>query len=305
MPRKKVFELDIVEVDLWAQDFDQTVEAKIVQKKRPEVDLNWLNDETLIQNRLRKIRPKEFHKTSELPALELPHPGFSYNPTFNDHQDLLRRAVEEEKLKLRNEAKTQRAAVPKTVFEDVAIKTEDLEIEIKEEDESDDDKKLKLQPKLRKRQQRRNEREAKEQERLLKDTKNKKKLESDIYKIKTYKKEIIAKEKFNEARLKKKIEQKIHHTRFGQHAIGRMTYKSLSLNPALSDELTPTIREVRAASNNSLLVDRFKSLQKRNIIEPRVKNSSKRKYKLKKFTRPSDREEWEKSGVWNDIKIPL
>ena len=40
-------------------------------------------------------RPQSmFAKTTALPMIEAPHPGTSYNPTFNDHQTLLNEACQ-------------------------------------------------------------------------------------------------------------------------------------------------------------------------------------------------------------------
>jgi len=83
--------------------------------------------------------------------------------------------------------------------------------------------------------------------------------------------------------------------------LSKFKYEEPTLNPALSEDLEGTL--VAVPSDNSLLLDRFKSLQKRNIIEPRLKNHQKRKNKLKKFKRNSDKMEWEKTGYWNGIKI--
>lgn len=65
----------------------------------------WLTNNTITHN-LRGVgipvqNPKKAYrkKTSILPAVELPHPGMSYNPSFQDHQDLLS-IVGEKELKL-------------------------------------------------------------------------------------------------------------------------------------------------------------------------------------------------------------
>jgi len=47
-------------------------------------------------------------KPSKLPAIEKPLPGVSYNPTYDDHQELLRKAVEVELEKERKELKLQK-----------------------------------------------------------------------------------------------------------------------------------------------------------------------------------------------------
>ena len=58
-------------------------------------------------------RPQSmFAKTTALPAIELPHPGTSYNPTFEDHQALVKKACEVEVKELDKEAKIRRQVAP-------------------------------------------------------------------------------------------------------------------------------------------------------------------------------------------------
>lgn len=53
-----------------------------------------------------------FSKTTKLKPVEYPHPGTSYNPTFQDHQDLLKQACDVEVNELKAEAKTRRRLGP-------------------------------------------------------------------------------------------------------------------------------------------------------------------------------------------------
>lgn len=53
--------------------------------------------------------PKITHeKRSVLPTIEAPHPGTSYNPTYTDHQTLLKDAVEKESKIIKEEAHIHR-----------------------------------------------------------------------------------------------------------------------------------------------------------------------------------------------------
>lgn len=62
----------------------------------PELDNEWYTTDTVRHvlantGRKRKRAPMTLvKKPSVLPAVEIPHPGTSYNPSFADHQDLLR-----------------------------------------------------------------------------------------------------------------------------------------------------------------------------------------------------------------------
>ena len=51
-------------------------------------------------------------KTTSLPAVEYPHPGMSYNPTFEDHQDLLLMARKIELSEIEKEEKLRRRLGP-------------------------------------------------------------------------------------------------------------------------------------------------------------------------------------------------
>lgn len=56
--------------------------------------------------------PTMFSKTTNLQPVEFPHPGTSYNPTFQDHQDLLQQACAVEVKELKEEARTRRRLGP-------------------------------------------------------------------------------------------------------------------------------------------------------------------------------------------------
>jgi len=72
---------------------------------------------------------------------------------------------------------------------------------------------------------------------------------------------------------------------------GRYRFEEADLDLNLSDEITGNLRTMKAAGN--LLHDRFKSLQKRNIIETRIR-AKPTKTKMKKYEKRSVREVGEK-----------
>jgi nucleolar protein 53 len=54
-------------------------------------------------------KPKNpLYKKSALPSIELPHPGTSYNPDYDDHQELLLQAHVIELKKLQDEQRLMR-----------------------------------------------------------------------------------------------------------------------------------------------------------------------------------------------------
>lgn len=71
---------------------------------------DWLTTNTLKHNirgkgiPVKNVRKSVRIKPSILPSIEPPHPGMSYNPSYEDHQDLLK-IVAEKELKLIKEDK--------------------------------------------------------------------------------------------------------------------------------------------------------------------------------------------------------
>ena len=89
-------------------------------------------------------------------------------------------------------------------------------------------------------------------------------------------KEILKKQKKQESKEKK--EKSVH--RLGKHK-----FVPEPTPFQLSDEITDSLRTLKTEGN--LFVDRFKSLQERCIIEPRVPVTKKRRYKLKVYEKRS------------------
>ncbi|XP_074926820.1 ribosome biogenesis protein NOP53 [Chelonoidis abingdonii] len=70
--------------------------------------------------------------------------------------------------------------------------------------------------------------------------------------------------------------------------LGRLKYEDPDLEVQLSTELAESLRTLKP--EGSILRDRFKSLQKRNLIEPRERAKFKRKYRLKYVEKRTFRE---------------
>ncbi|XP_015706038.1 ribosome biogenesis protein NOP53 [Coturnix japonica] len=70
--------------------------------------------------------------------------------------------------------------------------------------------------------------------------------------------------------------------------LGRLKYEDPALEVQLSDELAESLRTLKP--EGSLLHDRFKSFQKRSLIEPRERAKFKRKYRLKYVEKRAFRE---------------
>lgn len=68
----------------------------------------------------RKIPSSLYKKPSVLPAVEMPHPGTSYNPSYDDHQKLLHEVVQKELELMKQEEHLDR--VTTQMFKKVIIK---------------------------------------------------------------------------------------------------------------------------------------------------------------------------------------
>ncbi|CAG7835232.1 unnamed protein product [Allacma fusca] len=273
------------------------------EEKEPQKnDKEWMYEETVRHNSVVSKKRKN-QKTTALKAIEVPHPGYSINPSYGDHQALLRAALDTEVEALRKEENLKRiTSVPNTaVDQDEMMKVEPYVVEeVKTEDESDDDTKpILTKPKSKK--LRRKEKLDKESQQSSSDQKKVRVMESDVFRIKQIRREIEKEEADRKAKLLKKVAKKDQADKFGQKKLSKWAFEPEKLNPLLSDELSGRLVEAKATS--SILLDRFKSFQKRNILEVRVKQRIKRVNKLKRYERPADKMEWEKTGVWNGFKL--
>lgn len=236
----------------------------------------WLSDET----KRNLVRNRSVHKvtkpSTEIKAVEHPHPGLSVNPSFVDHQAILKETLDITKAEIKKEQRLiRKTAVPKGAKQEadneMDIK-EEVDIKSEPESDSDDDSKSGiLRPKPKTRSQKRKARELNEQQRDLQTKKERAKLEADVFRIKTFKRELTEADKLSKIKLTKKVDKKIQHEKFGQLDLSKHKYQPLKPNPLLSDEMAGSLLTDAKNSIADLTLERFKSLQKRNLIEPRVK----------------------------------
>jgi len=241
-------------------------------------------------------------KPSKLPAIEKPLPGTSYNPTYDDHQNLLRKAVDVELEKERKELKlqkklptllTQNAAEPikqswlkemsSGLFDD-NLDNEQI-IEINQLNSVSVGKPVKVETKTV--QQRNKEKLRKKKDALTKAAKEKRILDNKLFRVKSLRKEVDKETNEHKQRQEKRNIEYENKEKYGTKKFGRHKFEEPDLDLNLSDEITGNLRTMKAAGN--LLHDRFKSLQKRNIIETRVR-AKPTKTKMKKYEKRSVRE---------------
>ncbi|XP_008557623.1 ribosome biogenesis protein NOP53 [Microplitis demolitor] len=276
-----------------------------------QMDTQWLSSDTirhtLANKGLNKRKtPGSVHKkTSVLPAIEPPHPGMSYNPSFEDHQDLLRKVAEKEMKLIKEEKHLERVTtkmfkkVTPEQKEDNWLKesSEGLSLGDKEKteneknDDDDDDGVLKsINPPVKRKKktlvQRRKQKEQRKLKLELKKGKMEKKKVSDLYRLKMLKKKIeviehkkqILHEKREKLNAKKALEPKV---------LSKTKYEEPELDFQMGHELTGNLRSTKPTT--SLLSDRFKSLQQRSIVAPSKRVLGLNKAKVKKFIKADHR----------------
>ncbi|XP_068681546.1 ribosome biogenesis protein NOP53-like [Montipora foliosa] len=248
--------------------------------------------------RKRIKKPKTINrKTSDLEAIEVCVPGASYNPTFEDHQSLLETAHHVESKKVEKMKKLDRKLQLLTPEQAANLPTWTEEMsqglfaeDSKDEDEreSDTNEGVCVVPvravDAKTKRQRRKQKEHWEREKRFETAKKEKIRQNEIFRLKTFKKEIrMAEQKVDERRRKKQERKKELDTK--PKRLSRHRYEAPNIELKLSEEITGNLRTLKQEGN--LFRDRFKSLQRRNIVEARKLVKPHRRYKKKIYTRRS------------------
>jgi len=301
--------------DLWDEKEDKDA-AKIKSNE-------WLEGDTKTQNliglRKKKAKvPKDLTaKTSKVAAVETPDGGESYNPSYKDHQDLLLKATLTELKKEKAERKVdyhttnmlpkkapteeeQVKELTEGLFdedEDVSEEDEDQEANENGKQEGNDDNEEEEGKKANKpktKQQKRKERARKAKETKAMQQKKAKLLEQDFMRLKSIKKQLKAGEAATAEKQVKK-EQKKAEKESQAGTLSNHKFEEPDLDLKLSEELTGNLRNLKPEGN--ILMDRYKSLQKRNVIETRVRQKIKKKPKNRKIVEKRNHKmgfDWEK-----------
>lgn len=260
--------------DLWGDQPSQTEDAFYLEQTK---------------KKLVKRPEKLNEKPSELPAIEIIAPGGSYNPDFFSHQALLQEAHGVEVKKLRAEERLEKqlavnrqdVATEETTFkEQVQGLLDDDEEDVEVEENVYDDggvvpsthqeKKTEKQRKKEKADKIKEQQKSAEREATSK--------RQQLFKFRSIQSELRAREQ--RTRLRQSLRKARQLARKTQpHRLGQLKFQSPDLELQLSDELAGSLRRLKP--EGSVVMDRFKSFQKRNMIEPRERAKFKRKYKLK------------------------
>nr|XP_060639764.1 ribosome biogenesis protein NOP53 isoform X2 [Anolis sagrei ordinatus] len=269
----------------------------------------WFLEQTQKKPVKRPERMKK--KPSQLPAVEVIAPGGSYNPSFQSHQALLLQAHEVEVKRQKAEDKLERqlnfptaaeAPTQETVFQEQCegLLEEDSDSEERQEGpakpQEDDlpedsasvstfprtaagEKKTERQRKKEKEAKRLKAREAGEKTARLR-RQNLFQLRSIRLQVKQWEAELLRRKKLRKAKREAEANK--------PKRLGRLKYEDPDLDVQLSTELADSLRRLKP--EGSILKDRFKSLQKRNLIEPRERAKFKRKYRVKYVEKRAFRE---------------
>ncbi|KRZ78533.1 Glioma tumor suppressor candidate region protein [Trichinella papuae] len=277
--------------DIWATP---------VSKKAETSEL----DDSLVEHYLRQTKklPVKVPNTrniivSTCPHVQSPHEGTSYNPTEEAHQDLLIKAYEEEKTKLETNVWALNAMkVPKS--EPMATEESRLKemmqglVDESDEDDASSGDEASVEEKVQKRKtvcekrktiaQRKRQLNLKKAEQRKCFEKKKRMYENEIHRIKSINKEIkqmeLNRERRAEIRKRRMAEKLKKPAKLSRHPFVVSDREVL-----LPEELPDSLRLLKPEGH--ILTDRFKSLQQRNILEPRVRCRMKRKYKRKRFNK--------------------
>ncbi|XP_069738357.1 ribosome biogenesis protein NOP53 [Phaenicophaeus curvirostris] len=240
-------------------------------------------------------------KPSDAPAVEVIAPGGSYNPTFEDHQALLLRAHEVEVKRKKEEDKVEKqlripAGTELPTAESV-LQEQCQGLLAESEDEEEEEQEPPAEPEAprpsaprrekKTEQQRRREKEARElaaRQRLAKAARCRR---QELFRLRALRRQVTRWEaelrRRRQARLAKRKAKDALPRR-----LGRLKYEAPTLDVQLSDELADSLRTLKP--EGSVLRDRFKSFQRRNLMEPRERAKFKRRYRVKYVEKRAFRE---------------
>merc|ERR1711962_866881 len=264
--------------DIWA---DQEDDGKLPSKE-------WVEKEALIHTLKGKSKhtPKasskrNFSTGSLLPAVEVRHAGASYNPSAEEHQELLLKATMVELAKEREAGRIERqttAMFPsrgqaptaqdrvKEMSEGIVELNNEVDHPEEEEEENEEEENIaetgevdqkSLKPKTRKQKRDRRGRMFEEQkEKRLKEAKIR---EMEVMRVKSLKKELSKEDQRTQENQERREKQRVEKMS-GPIQLSNYKYEPQELELKLSDELTGNLRNL--SPEGSLLEDRFKSMQK-------------------------------------------
>jgi len=251
-----------------------------------------------------KVKPNTVGrgKLEGVGAVLQPHPGSSYNPDFDSHQDLLGKAHSEEEEKLKAAVKLNMQVKMVSVQQlkkqgDIWLKEMSEGLNKKKggsdddssDEEEDEDETNGLNTKRKKErktgQQRRRTKLRRTQEKERFEAKQLNQRLHDVFRLRTMNKEIRQAEEQHALRIQEKVKQQEEIEKTRTKRLSKYKFQEDGTTYQLSEDLSGSLRELRPEGN--LIKDRYRSLQRRNIIEVRRPVVPHRRYKRKVVTRRS------------------
>lgn len=236
-------------------------------------------------------------------AVQIPHPGTSYNPTLKDHRALLE-AVKERELKIiKQEEHLKRVTTDMfkkmSTEERDTFKTKELrsgldddDDETNEKDSSSEDEYIAVNPpvevKRKDKQARRKQKNQLELQKALLKKKQLKKQTADLHRLKKLTAEIKVMENELEAQRTRKKDKEEKH-REQPHRLSKFAFEEEEIDVNMPEEISGNLRNI--TPQGRILTDRFKSMQKRNIIAPSKDLGLRRRRDVKRYVRNSHKEE--------------
>lgn len=250
-----------------------------------------------------KPNPKLLQKPSLLPACEPADPGCSYNPREEDHLELLLKVAGNKKAEIKAKKRLQKKL--KTTRDPNLNLEEEFTREMmqglkfadqeqgdqnmdKEEAEAEDDEEsgptqyLPGDLKRRKsKKQARHERLVKRYKSAARRRKHGKLFDAEFFKIRQYLRQFSEKQKLMKEHKREREARKVEKL-YQPAKLGKQSYIEPDLEFNLRQELSGSLRKMNTDGN--LLMDRFKSFQRRNLIEHRqVQKMTQAKIKRKRI----------------------
>ncbi|XP_038207211.1 ribosome biogenesis protein NOP53 [Zerene cesonia] len=282
---RQTFDKNLWSADLEAKGIPATLCEEFIS---PEAQLHNVHT----TQRLRAKPPPPKMVVSRM-AVEPPHPGVSYNPSFQEHQDLLQQVVKHEEKMMKKEAHLLR--VTNKMFRKVTAQSkenqwiEEMSVGLPQphnpqtDEQSGSDGEYRainppVQNKKKDHKARRKQREMIEEKERKKREKIDKKKITDLYKLRKLQASITKKEKLLEAERKKKEMKKkeLAETALPELNAHKAPLKEPEFVPP--EELSGDLRTLSASKN--LLRERFESLQRRGVLAAsRVMMKKKRRVK--------------------------
>ncbi|XP_050354773.1 ribosome biogenesis protein NOP53 [Nymphalis io] len=281
--------------NIWGED---SLEAKGV----PETLIDdFISTEAQLHNvpttKWLRAKPPPPKTVLKRKAVDVPHPGVSYNPSFQEHQELLQEVVQHEQKMMKREAHLHR--VTTGLFSKVTLKEkenqwrEEMSVGLpqphdptndSEPEEAGDNEYKAINPPVKNKKKdhkaRRKQKERiAERERLKREKIDKKKI-TDIYKLRKIQASLKDKESRDAEERTKRITKRKELEKTALPALNAR--KPPIKEPEFIDpkQLTGDLRNLPMTSN--LLKDRFESFQRRGTLAA-TKIMMKKKRKLKSY----------------------